>query len=227
MFQIADQAPTWVEITNVFVSIADIVATIIVGIIVAFLANSYRRQQAVRVGEKRLAAYQVLWSRMEVASPYRQTVWSSAPLKKEEMKHLFNAFTDWYYENGNGMYMGGSTRAIYLKAKDNLIREPKYYKPELIRKELEKLTPEEQERARGYLSIRQLSLLRNSMKAELDVFGILYHISLNKWDKEFLNACAEDLTSKKPWNEDKQDPVRSNQEVEIFPSNSVQLKTES
>lgn len=220
MDQIAQAAPTWVDIANVFVSIADIVATVIVGIIVAILANSYRRQQAVRVGEKRLAAYQALWRKMKVASPYRQTIWNPAPLMKEERQQLFYAFTDWYYENGNGMYMGGDTRAIYLKAKDNLIRKLKYYKPDIIKDELNKLTPEEQESARGFLSIRQLSLLRNSMKAELDVFGIPYHISINEWDEAFLEDCRIDL-SKKPWSERGPDPVRTEQEVEIFPKENV------
>jgi hypothetical protein len=39
MDQIANHAPTWVDIAN-------IVVTVIVGIFVAFLANSHRRQQA-------------------------------------------------------------------------------------------------------------------------------------------------------------------------------------
>lgn len=197
------------------VKILDVFFTALVGIAGLYLAHSYRRQQALRVGEKRLGAYQALWDRMEDATPVRQTKWKAEPLTKRERKKLFDDFTDWYYENGNGLFMGDNTRAIYLTAKDNLICDLRYYEPPSIRGKLCALPPKKQAEARGYLSIRQLSLLRNRMKADLGVFGIPYHVSLNELDEEFLIACGEDL-DKKPWKDNKPQEDQTRKEIQIF-----------
>ena len=199
------------------VNLADVVFTVLLGIVGLYLVHSLRRQQALRVAEKRLAAYQALWGRMALASPVRLTVWNAKPLSVEERQQLFHSFTDWYYENGNGMFMGDSTRAIYLKAKDNLLRDVDYYEPRSIRQKLLALPPAEQDRARGYLSIRQLSLLRNRMKADLGVFGIPYHVNLNELDVDFLIACGENLNSS-PWNKKTRPTGYEDQGVAIFPA---------
>jgi hypothetical protein len=49
----------------------------------------------------------------------------------------------------------------------------------------------EQEHARGYLSIRQLSLLRKRMKAGLNVFRLSYHVDLDEDDAVPLRSCGE------------------------------------
>ncbi len=178
------------------VSIANVIVTVILGIIGFYLAHSYRRNLALRVAEKRLAAYAALWSRMICASPVRVTNWKNKPLMPEEREKLFDDFTAWYYENGNGMLLGGGTRSIYLRVKDNLVCPIEHYEPESVRKKLEKMSHEEQEKERGRLSIRQLSLLRSRMKADLDVYGSAYHTELNDDDKALLRWCGEDPSSK-------------------------------
>lgn len=198
---------------NLITEIAAI-AVPIVTLIGAYLAYSHRRQIKMHVAEKRLAAYERLWDKMSFASPVRLTKWNAQPLTREECEDLFNSFVAWYYDNGNGMFMDDRTRSVYLCVKDNLICNLKYYKPPSLREKLEKLSPEEQERARGYLSIRQLSLLRNRMKADLDVYGLPYHIDLNEDDRALLDYCGEDLSSK-PW--DSHQRTHGEDTVEIFP----------
>lgn len=182
------------EIFEIF----DLVVKSILTIIGLYLVHSYRRQIALRVAERRLNAYAAIWSKMGVATPVRITPWNALPLTATERKKLFNAFTEWYYESGNGMLLAGGTRAIYLAAKDNLVCPVEYYQPKLTQKKLLNLQPEEQEAERGRLSIRQLSLLRSRMKADLRIYGVTYHIDLNDDDKAFLTECGEKLSSK-PW----------------------------
>jgi hypothetical protein len=178
------------------VKIADVMVTLILGLIGFYLAHSYRRKIALNVAEKRLIAYSALWSRMVCASPVRLSEWMDKPLTLKEREKLFNDFTQWYYENGNGMLLGGGTRTIYLRVKDNLVCPIECYEPESIRTRLKIMSPEEQEKERGRLSIRQLSLLRSRMKADLEVYGPPYHTELNDDAKALLTCCREDLSSK-------------------------------
>jgi hypothetical protein len=178
------------------IKIANVLVTLILGIIGFYLAHSYRRKIALSVAEKRLAAYSSLWSRMNIASPVRQSKWMDEPLMHEERKKLFYEFTEWYYENGNGMLLGGGTRSIYLCVKDNLVCPIEYYEPESIRERLQTMSPAEQDKERGRLSIRQLSLLRSRMKADLDVYGLPYHSQLDNDAKALLIHCGEDLSTK-------------------------------
>ena len=177
-------------------NIADVMVKVILGLIGLYLAHSYQRKIALNVAEKRLVAYSALWSRMICASPVRQSEWMDEPLTSKERKELFKDFTAWYYVNGNGMLLGGSTRSIYLCVKDNLVCPIDYYKPESTRTRLKMMSHEEQEKERGRLSIRQLSLLRNRMKADLEVYGPTYHTELNDDAKALLRCCGEDLSSK-------------------------------
>lgn len=103
------------------IKIAEVVIALNFGVIGFYLAHSYRCKIALSVAEKRLAAYSALWRRMNIASPTRLSEWWNEPLTPEEREKLFNDFTQWYYENGNGMLLGGGTRNIYLRVKDNLV----------------------------------------------------------------------------------------------------------
>lgn len=184
------------DLVDQSVKIADVIINIILSGIGLYLAHSYRRNIAMSVAEKRLAAYSALWSRMICTSPVRLSEWINELLTRKEREMLFNEFTKWYYENGNGMLLGGGTRNIYLCVKDNLVCPVEYYKPESIRTSLKMLSYEEQEKERGRLSIRQLSLLRNRMKADLEVYGPSYHTELDDDAKALLRCCAEDLSAK-------------------------------
>ena len=132
-----------------------------------------------------------------LCQPVRVTKWKHEPLRSEEREKLFEDFTAWYYENGNGMLLGGGTRSIYLRVKDNLVCPIDYYEPESVRERLKTIeSREDQEKERGRLSIRQLSLLRSRMKADLEVYGLPYHTELNDDDKALLRWCGEDPSSK-------------------------------
>lgn len=170
----------------------------IVSLVGLYLAHSYNRHRKMRIAELRLTAYAALWERMASASPVRLTEWIDEPLTQEERQDLFDEFTAWYYEDGNGMLVGGTTRSIYLRVKDNLRCPIESYEPAQLREELKELNDEARDRARGRLSISQLSLLRNRMKADLAVYGQTYHIELDKHDEALLEHCGEDLTLK-PW----------------------------
>ena len=207
--------PTVLDTVNSVMKGVELVVTLIIAGLGIYFANSYRRQQKLRVEENRLRAYKTLWGKMRIASPYRLAKWVAQPLTKDEREQLFKDFSDWYYADGNGMFLGDSARAIYLKAKDNLVRDLEYYEPPEISEKLGELTPEERNRARGYLSIRQLSLLRQGMKAELRVFGVPYHVNINKLDRQFLEDCKEN-PDEEPWNMKDKKTDRSKQVVEIF-----------
>jgi hypothetical protein len=178
------------------IKIANVMISLILGLIGLYLAHSYRRKIALSVAEKRLASYSALWSRMNIASPVRLSEWRDEPLTHEEREKLFHEFTQWYYENGNGMLLGGGARTIYLRVKDNLVCPIEYYEPESLRTRLKTMSQEEQDKERGRLSIRQLSLLRSRMKADLEVYGPHYHNKLNDDAKALLRWCGEDLSSK-------------------------------
>lgn len=188
------------------VKIADLIITAALAIVGLYLAHSYRRQIALRVAERRLSTYAALWDKMGVATPVRIVAWNvSQPLTAKEREELFRAFTAWYFEDGNGMLVGDSTRTIYLRVKDNLVCPIEYYQPQSIREKLQKLLPEEQDKARGTLAIRQLSLLRTRMKADLSIYGVPYHSNLDEDDKALLKHCGESLSSK-PWDSRKHIP---------------------
>jgi len=94
------------------VRIANVIVTVILGLIGLYLVHSVRRDLALSVADKRLAAYIALWGRMICASPVvRVTKWKHKPLTPEEREKLFDDFTAWYYGSGNGVLVGGGTRS--------------------------------------------------------------------------------------------------------------------
>lgn len=176
---------------------------IITGILSAvglYLAHNIQRQVALRVAEKRMDAYAKMWSKMDIASPTRIAEWKQVkePLSSAEREKLFNELVEWYYKDGNGMLLGDGTRTMYLTVKDNLVCRVDYFEPPMVREKLKAMSLDEQEKIRGYYSIRQLSLLRTRMRADLEVYGKPYRQKLDKCDRAFLRACEQKLTDK-PW----------------------------
>jgi len=209
-----------VQVAQMVVNITNVAITAIISFVGLYLVHNIRRQNALRVAEKRLVAYTALWDKMSCASPVRLTEWYAEPLTPEQRIKLFQAFTTWYYENGNGMFLGASTRTIYLRVKDNLVCPIECYEPASTRAKLQKMFREEQEAARGFLAIRQLSLLRNRMRADLEVYGLPYHVDLIQEDREFLKFCGEKLSSK-PWASHVRPNKPTCRNVPIFPMEDV------
>ena len=182
-----------------FAEIADLVVPAALTAVGLYLAHGYRRQIRMRIAERRLAAYAALWSRMAVATPVRIADWNvPQPLTAAEREALFRDLAAWYYEAGNGMLLGEGTRSVYLTVKDNLVRPLTHYAPECVAERLRALPPKDQDGARGRLAIRQLSLLRTRMKADLSIYGVPYVSHLDADDRALLVHCGEKLTAR-PW----------------------------
>jgi hypothetical protein len=106
--------------------------------------------------------------------------------------------TDWYYKDGGGMLLEDTTKNVYLNAKHNLVCATDRFKPQSARRLLKEDLPVDDEVARGVLSIRQLSLLRTQLKADLAIFGQSYTKRLARHEREFLIECEVDLNTE-PW----------------------------
>lgn len=194
----------------------EIVVTVILGfaglgvtLIGIFLTNNFRRQVKQKTADGRMKSYSELWAITGVASPTRLQKWHEGTvggsLTREERVNLYVEFTKWYYRCGNGMYLGDGTRSLYLKSKDNLICPDSELQPSTLGDELKKLPEEHRSARRGEISIRQLSLLRARMRADLEVYGTLFR-KLESEDKEFLQSCGENL-NKEPWSSPRQTDI--------------------
>lgn len=195
-----------------FLKILEILATLLLGFAGLYFANNYRRQVRLTVSERRLQAYAKLWAVTKTASPSRMKTWDpssrSGSLSDEEREKIYFAFVWWYYTDGNGMLLGGSTRNLFLRAKDNLCCRILEFRPRLAREKLltiardTKLSKDERRKQinelRGELSISQLSLLRTQMKADLEVYGRHYFGDLDKYQKALLKELGFRLW-KRPW----------------------------
>ncbi len=184
-------------------SVVDLSLKLILGIIGLYLAHSIGRHVALRISEKRLAAYSALWQATKIASPTRLRGYGKSPLTPTERESLHDELQKWYYESGNGMLLTKATRTMFLKVKDNLILPPEKLEPPGFASEVQQADskdPENNSEAiRGERSIRQLSLLRTRMKADFRLFGIAYGGDLTARDKEFLRDCCGERLWKKPW----------------------------
>lgn len=190
--------------------ILKILVTILLGIIGLYLTHSFRRQVKQKTADRRMKSYSELWTITGVASPTRLKEWHvgmpRGPVTQEERGNLYVEFTKWYYKSGNGLFLGDGTRSLYLATKDNLICPDSALKPSKIYDALQKLPEEQRSAKRGEMSIRQLSLLRARMRADLEVYGTLFFGELQDEDKEFLEYCGENL-NRKPWSSQRQPDI--------------------
>jgi hypothetical protein len=190
--------------------ILKILVTIFLGIVGLYLTHSYRRQVKQKTADGRMKSYSELWEITGVASPTRLKEWHvgtpRGPITEDERGSLYVEFTKWYYRSGNGMFLGDGTRRLYLATKENLICKDSELKPPKLYDALQKLSEEQRSAKRGEMSIRQLSLLRARMRADLEVYGTLFFGELQNEDKEFLEYCGENL-SKKPWSSQRQPDI--------------------
>jgi hypothetical protein len=176
---------------------AAVAVTLLLGAVTAYIGlsiNQKRRQEvAVTVADHRLNAYAALWSQIPF-SPELLRLTKQAPPLEYERRRLFMAMTRWYYGEGHGMLLGSGTRGIYLTVKSNLICEPKKFVPKSLQKDVTKGrcdggTLYSADYVRGQEIVRQLSLLRSAMRADLEVYGKPWGKDLENKDREFLYAC--------------------------------------
>jgi hypothetical protein len=170
-----------------------IAVTALLTLAALYYGQSLRRRMsaevAAKVAEKRFDAYAALWQKLKTASPMRTT-----PLTPGERFQFFQDLTDWYYDNGHGMLLTEQTRNIYLKAKRNLTCPVDKLEPASFKEQVTL----EGDAARSSRSIRQLSLLRTSMRADVEIYTQPYEEELSPDDIEFLRACKVDL-DRPPW----------------------------
>jgi hypothetical protein len=160
--------------------LADLLVGLAVTIIGLYLTHSLRRQQRLKVAEQRMASYRELWKLMEVARPTRLEPWEAAgPLKRAEARNLYASMTHWYFGTGHGMLLTETTKKLYLQTKASLGRYAVDSQPDW-------------EHA-GRRAIQELSLLRQQMKLDLDIYGVSYFGELDdEDDKAFLRKAGID-----------------------------------
>ena len=167
--------------------------TTVVTLVGLYFANSLRLRTRAEVesdvASKRFDAYAALWSTMASASPMRD-----APLTKVERVRLFDDFTRWYFEGGNGMLLTEQSRNIYLTAKRNLTCPDGELVPDALAARVETGGDD----VRGEACKKQLSLLRSSLRADIRIYTDPYDESPSHEDVAFLKACKVKL-DEQPW----------------------------
>jgi hypothetical protein len=139
--------------------VARLVVESIIGLLGLYLVHSFRRQQRLRIADLRIPAYQRLWELMKVAAPSRVTDSTGAgSLAPEEARELHHSLWDWYWQNGNGMFLTDETQKIWAAALDRL----RTYGED------GGIDPAEE----GWRRIVELSLLRTQMKRDIKVYGV-------------------------------------------------------
>lgn len=175
--------------------------TLGLAVVGAWAAHSYRRRMRFELAEARRAAYAALWEITGLAAPTRlDTGGIDGYLTRAERQTLYQAMTNWYYEDGNGMLLEDTTRNVYLNGKHNLVCATDKFRPQQAWDDIKADLPIDDERARGVLSIRQVSLLRTQLKSDLAIFGQTYTRKLARHERRFLEECGIDLRAK-PWSQ--------------------------
>jgi hypothetical protein len=177
--------------------LASITVTAGLGIAGLYLGQSLRRKTRAEiesnVAERRLSAYGDLWERTLLAAPM-----NTSALAAEEREKLYSSLTNWYFSSGNGMVMSEDTRSIYLTAKRNLTCDEHKLQPKSLCDEVAGAAAADQAAIRGAASVRQLSLLRTSMRADLLVYSGPWGQKLTRADRRFLSACGV-RQWRRPW----------------------------
>jgi len=177
-------------------------ATLVVSAVGLWFAYNYSRQMALKLSETRLEAYSGLWEISGIAAPTRLDGWGDdGYLTLRERRELWAAMTDWYYTNGSGMLLTAITKDVYLNVKHNLICGSSDLRPaglaDQINAELGLPADHElDDKVRGILAIRLISLLRTQLKSDLAVYGATYSGKLSEYERFFLLHSEVNLRSK-------------------------------
>jgi hypothetical protein len=175
----------------------NIATTVGLGVAGLYFGQSLRRKTRAEieahVAERRLEAYSALWEATLVAAPSGRDA-----LSANERRALHEEFTTWYFTGGHGMVLSEDTRNIYLTAKNNLTCDLEALQPESLRARLKAAPGSSRDALRGAASVRQLSLLRTSMRADLLVYTGPWGQRLGTEDRHFLAACGV-RRWRRPW----------------------------
>jgi hypothetical protein len=184
---------------STYVDLTDMVFTVILGVVGAFLVHRYSRQMRTQLAEARRSAYAELWEITGLAAPSLLDRHGPAgALTEPERRRLYDALTRWYYQNGNGLVLERTSSKMFLNARHNLTCDvhdlcppsdcnPSGEQVPLLDLMSANLTEEQR---RGCLSMRQLSLLRTQLKLDLAVFGPPAAKGLHDHERAFLVKCG-------------------------------------
>ena len=192
-------------LTLSWTDLADIGVKLVLGVAGLYFVNSLgrksRQEIQAKVADERFEAYAALWFETRVAAGIR-TLTGEGPLTQAERKELAENLTAWYYDKGNGMLLSEDTRKIFLEAKHNLIRQADALTPRSLSQAVLE-SQDHRDSVWGSASLRQVSLLRNSMRADLAIYSSPAspgggQSRLSPQDREFLKACDVRLW-RRPW----------------------------
>lgn len=174
-----------------------IAVTATLGVSGLYFGQSLRRRTRAeieaQVAERRVQAYGELWQTTLAAAPSNGRAVTAA-----ERILLHQQMTEWYFTKGNGMVLSEGTRAIYLTAKNNLECDVREVQPKTLRTALAAADAQQRDAMLGRAVVRQLSLLRTSMRADLLVYSGPWGRTLDAEDRRFLAACGISRW-RRPW----------------------------
>ena len=178
---------------------AQVAGAIFVGFVGLWLAHNYRRQIRLKLAERQVDAYVDLWKLTAGATPSQ-----TAQLDSTQRQELYESITDWYYREGNGIFVPVVTRNLFLAYRWNLICPVEQLMPSVVAERLAQLPAVEAEHSRGCISTRHAILLRNQLKNDLDLHSsfVLYHNEPHADDVAFLKSCGWSprwLPRRPPW----------------------------
>jgi hypothetical protein len=160
--------------------------TLFLGLVGLWLVHSYRRQARLKLIERQVDAYQKLWILTASATPERST-----PMTEQERTEVYDAMINWYFAEGEGIFTSAATRDLFVGFRTNLVCPVASVVPGALAIELAAMVPADAERRRGCVAIRQASLLRAQLKADLSLhFGFNYYSRLLPEDRAFLISCG-------------------------------------
>ena len=183
---------------------ATIVVTAGVGVAGFWVANSIKRRRRteleVEAVSRRWDGYAQFFRATKPATPIRNVRGGEEILSEAARKDLHDDLSRWWFEDGGGMVLGEPSRSIYFIAKQNLVCPNETLTPpsarRLVTMELAKGSNHAEVRSR--LAIRQFSLLRMSMRADLGIMVRPYERPLDAFDRDFLRAAGVELW-RRPW----------------------------
>jgi hypothetical protein len=178
---------------------ANIVVTAGLGVAGFWLANSLklrrRAEQESTAVAKRWEAYKGFWKATERAAPIRP---DATPISEADRGGIHAGLTTWWFKESGGMLLGSPARELYFTAKNNLICPDDKLEPESVAVSVARR--EDREAARSELAIRQLSLVRTAMRADLGINARPYGRALDDLDRAFLRSAGVRLWERPWWN---------------------------
>jgi hypothetical protein len=168
--------------------------TVLLGFVGLWFAHNYRRQVRLRLAERQVESYMRLWALTGPATPFRST-----PLDRTEMRTLYDGMSRWYFDDGDGIFASTAARDLFVGVHTNLVCPTSAMKPAVLGEQLAGLPHADAERRRGCAIVRQVSLLRTQLKADLAMhMGVDYYSNLRPDDRAFLLSCGLS-PRRRPW----------------------------